>query len=306
MQKHIKQRSIVTIVRRWYHRQGRTLPWRDIANPYRILVSEIMLQQTQVSRVLEKYPEFLRRFPTLRSLAQARQRDVVLAWRGMGYNNRAVRLHKLAKEVVEHHKGRIPQDYDALIALPGIGKYTANALLSSAFGRQLSIVDVNVQRVFSRLFWRMESTGEMRPTAEIWNLAGDLVPRSNTYDWNQALMDLGALICTARAPKCLLCPVQKLCSSRAVMKRSREPDTKHEPSLDGTPNRVYRGRVIEALRRKNGVATLRADILGRAIHGTFNTQHERWLKTLLLGLQHDGLILVRGNGTLSTMRVRLA
>ncbi len=303
MRKNSKQRNVVKAIRRWYKLQGRTLPWRNISNPYRILISEIMLQQTQVSRVLVKYPEFLKRFPTLRSLANAKQRDVVLAWRGMGYNNRAVRLHKFAQEIVRNHKGKIPADFDSLIALPGIGKYTANALLSSAFDQHLPIVDVNVQRVLSRIFWRMKSTADIRSSYEIWKAAENILPRADAYNWNQALMDLGALICTANNPKCPECPVLKFCSSQKQMRHERRHRTRNEPSLAGIPNRIFRGRIIEHLRKKKNS---RLDVLGNAIHPNFTLLQESWLKKLVDSLAADGLVTVKHNGLLQTSRISLA
>jgi A/G-specific adenine glycosylase len=252
-----KQRNIVRTILRWYTRQGRSLPWRlsagqagNITNSYRILISEIMLQQTQVSRVLVKYPEFLKSFPTLRSLANAEQKDVVLAWRGMGYNNRAVRLHKLANVVVEQHRGRIPKTVDELLALPGVGRYTANAMLSSAFGAQRPVVDVNIRRVLSRLFWRMKSTIAMQPERVIWLLAEELLPNGNAYNWNQALMDFGATVCTARNPSCMTCPVSGLCCSVSSMKREVKAKPRNELSMDGLPNRFYRGRIYRTVARK--------------------------------------------------------
>lgn len=306
MQKNTKQHNVVRAIQRWYKRQGRTLPWRDISNPYRIFISEIMLQQTQVSRVLVKYPEFLRRFPTLGSLANAKRRDVVLAWQGMGYNNRAVRLHQFALAVTQNHRGKIPQNFDSLIALPGVGKYTANALLSSAFNKQLPIVDVNVQRVLSRIFWRMKSTSEMRNAKEIWKLAEGILPNKSAYDWNQALMDLGAMVCTATSPKCDICPVAKLCSSRTGMKRENAVRPKREPSLNGIPNRMYRGKIIQLLRRLNGTGSIRADLLARAVYPTFSQKNEKWMKKLIADLEKDGLIQLKGNGSLRTSRVSLA
>jgi A/G-specific adenine glycosylase len=265
-----------------------------------------MLQQTQVNRVLLKYPEFLRRFPTIRFLANAKQRDVVMAWQGMGYNNRAVRLHKFAQTVTERHRGRIPGDLESLIVLPGIGKYTAHALLSSAFGMQLPVVDINVQRVLSRMFWRMGSTVEMQKSQEVWKLAETILPAGNAYDWNQALMDFGSRICTARNPKCEACPVARHCVSRIRMKTVNTPRQRQEKSLDGIPNRIYRGRIIERLRLVNERASIRADVLGRFIFTNFSRRNESSLKRLLGDLQRDGLVRVRGNGTLTGARVSLA
>ncbi len=303
MRKNNKQSEVVKAIRKWYKLQGRTLPWRSISNPYPILISEIMLQQTQVSRVLVKFPEFLRRFPTLHALAKATQRDVVLAWSGMGYNNRAVRLHKFARKVVTEHRGRIPADFDSLIALPGIGKYTANALLSSAFDKHLPIVDVNVQRALSRIFWRMKSTTEMRSSKEIWEVAENILPKASSYNWNQALMDLGALICTANNPKCVDCPVLKLCASKKRMKHERRRHSKNEPSLAGIPNRIYRGKIVEHLRKKKSMSLSQ---LGNTIYPDFNSRHEAWLKTLVAELDADGLVTVTHNGSFKSSRISLA
>lgn len=296
----------VRAVTDWYRRHGRALPWRGSRNPYRVLVSEIMLQQTQVSRVLIKYPQFLKRFPSLASLARAEQRDVVLSWRGMGYNNRAVRLHRLARTVVEMNGGRLPDSYESLILLPGIGNYTANALLSALFGKDVPAVDVNVRRFMSRVFWQMHSTREMRPEHEIEKVANRILPRGKAYDWNQALMDLGATICTARRPHCTLCPVARICRSQKSMERSTPHIARNEPSHDGIPNRVYRGRIIEHLRiheRKSGV---RLDHLAKRIHPRFAPRHEAWLNNLIDGLRKDRLITVQGNGPLMKRRVSLA
>lgn len=306
MPKNNKQRSIVKSLLAWYERHGRTFPWRGISNPYRILISEIMLQQTQASRVLDKYPEFLKRFPSLRSLATATQRDVVIAWKGMGYNNRAVRLHRLARIVLSKNGERIPADYDSLIALPGIGRYTANAILSSAFGQRCAIVDVNVQRVLSRMFWKMDSPREMRAAREIWQIAERLLPRDNVYDWNQALMDFGATVCTARNPNCNKCPVAQACTSKKFMGRTTDPKRKSEKKIDGIPTRLHRGKIIQQLRNLNSGRSIRADVLGKRILRNFSQRNEKVFVALLLGLEKDGLIRLRGNGTLISRRVSLA
>lgn len=307
------QREVRRALLRWYRRNGRKLPWRDIAgqesssqSSYQILVSEVMLQQTQVSRVLEKYPRFLSRFPTLRALSAARQQSVVMAWRGMGYNNRAIRLHRLAKEVVSRHGGKIPENVDALMALPGIGKYTAHAVLSSAFARQLPVVDVNVQRVLSRIFWRMSATNRMQHEAEAWALAVALVPRTNAYDWNQALMDFGATVCTARQPRCETCPVTAFCASRASMKRSVVRQSKREPSRNGIPNRIYRGRIVEELRNAGRAKSLRAGVLSKKVLPAFKRDDAEWWRALLQGLQRDGIVKVDGTSPLMQQRISLA
>jgi A/G-specific adenine glycosylase len=296
----------MTLILSWYGTSGRRLPWRGIKDPYRILLSEIMLQQTQVSRVLEKYPVFLQKFPTIRSVAAARQSDVVRAWHGMGYNNRAVRLFTLAKIVVEEHSGRIPRDYEGLLALPGVGSYTARAVLSSAFGVAVPVVDVNVRRLFSRIFWRMPRFSSMRSDADIWRLAHEILPSRSAYNWNQALMDLGATVCTARAPRCPVCPTAGLCASRTSMIRETTPVRSRELSFAGVPYRIYRGRIVERLRSVPRGASLRMDLLGCAVFSGFSPHNRRWLLGLLTGLERDGLISVRGDGGLTTTRIRLA
>lgn len=290
----------------WYSRHGRELPWRNISNPYRILLSEVMLQQTQVSRVLVKYGEFLQRFPTLRKLAESKQSSVVIAWRGMGYNARAVRLHRLAKTILREYGGRFPRAHEEILALPGIGMYTANAVLSSAFRKHTPIVDVNVRRVLSRLFWPMKTTGTLKPEKAIWQLAYAVLPVGKSYHWNQALMDLGATICTARAPHCNECPVSRHCKSRDGMARDGGSLVRREPSKDGTPNRIYRGRIVETLRHHHRRGRLSPDAIGRTIHPNYSFRHRAWLEFLLSGLQRDGLIVSTKGKKWSDRRISLA
>ena len=286
-----------------YH--GRALPWRNISDPYRILVSEIMLQQTYMSRVLATYPGFLRRFPSIRKLAAARQKDVVIAWQGMGYNNRAVRLHRLAKTIIHEYGGRFPRTEAEMLALPGVGRYTANAMLSSVFKKDVPVVDVNIRRVFSRVFWPMKTTATLRPEKDIWHLAQKLVPAGNAYRWNQALMDLGATICTARSPACVRCPLARRCASTKVMKRAVSSG---RPAATGkiVPNRIYRGRIIETLRHHDRRRNLRTDTLARAIHPRYGRNQKQWLESLLAGLEKDGLIKRSRKGRWNERRISLA
>jgi A/G-specific adenine glycosylase len=300
----------VGVIRRriltWYIQSGRTLPWRGERNPYRILVSEIMLQQTQVSRVLQKYREFLHRFPTLAALASATRADVVRAWQGMGYNNRAVRLHALARTVLDRYGGELPRDEAGLLQLPGIGSYTARAICSSAFGSATSVVDVNIRRVLSRAFWRGTSAATLQPVADVDHMAAILLPPRRAYDWNQALMDLGATVCTARAPRCPECPIRLLCKSRTRMGLSTPPMRKKEPTFYGIPHRIYRGRIIEYLRRLDPGRSVRLLALGKAIMPAFSSRNAVWLRTVLAGLERDGLVLVEAAAPPGRSRVRLA
>jgi A/G-specific adenine glycosylase len=201
----------------WYKRNARVLPWRETRNPYAILVSEFMLQQTQVSRVLDYYRRFLKRFPTIGALARSRPKRVMETWEGLGYYARARNLHRLAKRVTETGNG-IPDDPEQLRTLPGVGRYTAGAVACFAYEKPVATVDVNVARVLQRVF-----LGEGRREKDIWELAQGLVPRNGKRAWrfNQALMELGALVCTARKPKCPVCPVRSDCLAVRSMARSR-------------------------------------------------------------------------------------
>jgi A/G-specific adenine glycosylase len=210
--------STVTRFRRgllaWYRRHGRDLPWRRTRDPYRVLVSEIMLQQTQVERVLPKYRQFLDHYPTLESLAAAPVSDVRALWYPLGYNIRPVRLHAIACEAVAAYGGRLPDSAERLRRLPGVGRYTAGAILSFAYGRDAAVLDTNVRRVLTRVFLGPRRARRMRGEKALWELAESLVPRGRSYDFNQALMDFGATWCTPRAPRCRECPMCRFCASQ--------------------------------------------------------------------------------------------
>ena len=201
---------------RWFRRHGRDLPWRRTRDPWAVLVSEFMLQQTQVSRVTEYYARFLSRYPTVHHLARAEPAAVRESWHGLGYYRRAVNLHQLAKTVVGKHAGIIPDDTAALMQLPGVGRYTAGAVASFAFEQREPAVDTNVARVIRRVFHpRAEgSKGEK----QVWATGARLVPRAGNAAWtfNQAIMELGALICTARVARCEVCPVRAGCRTGRV------------------------------------------------------------------------------------------
>jgi A/G-specific adenine glycosylase len=205
-------------LRRWFRANGRDLPWRKTRDPYRVLVSELMLQQTQVSRVVPKYAEFLATFPTLHHVARARPRRVTEAWSGLGYYARARNLHALAKAVTDGGRdatGTLPPDADALRQLPGIGAYTAGAVSSFAYERRAELVDTNVARVLKRVFAPDVDLKSGRGQRRLWSIARQLLPRTGAATWthNQALMELGALVCTARVARCGECPVRSLCAT---------------------------------------------------------------------------------------------
>lgn len=195
----------------WYGRNGRDLPWRNTSDPYHILVSEIMLQQTQVDRVLPKYAEWLDKYPSFAALASAPEHEVTHTWYPLGYNIRPKRLQSIAREAVEHYGGQLPSDEETLLSFKGIGAYTAGAIRSFAFRQRAAILDTNVARVLFRVFVGAGDPKSHAMKKHLWVLSETLVPRRNVFDFNQALMDFGAMVCVARNPKCLGCPMARGC-----------------------------------------------------------------------------------------------
>jgi len=203
----------------WYGKNGRDLPWRNTSDPYHILVSEVMLQQTQVDRVIPKYHEFLERYPTFEDLADAPLKDVKKTWYPLGYNIRPVRLHSIACETVARYGGQLPRQAEDLLSFKGIGRYTAGAIRSFAFNEDAPILDTNVIRVLHRVFIA-KGDPKTQKTA-LWMLSEALIPRGKGYDFNQALMDFGATCCTARNPGCSACPMRSFCKSYALLGKGR-------------------------------------------------------------------------------------
>lgn len=240
----------------WYEGNARAhLPWRRTRDPYRIVVSEFMLQQTQVERVLPLYEAFVECFPDFQALAEAPTSEVVRAWRGLGYNSRALRLQRLARAVVEEHGGRLPDDEEALRRLPGVGAYTVGAIRAFAFDRDDAAVDVNLRRVIHRALYGLEYPPKAAQR-EIDALARASVPAGRGHDWNSAMMDLGAVICTARAPKCLVCPLRKACAAAPIdasaLKVLSELHAPRRSPQERIPfaktTRYVRGRIVDRLR----------------------------------------------------------
>ena len=207
----------------WFEVNKRDLPWRRSPDPYGIWVSEVMLQQTQVSTVIPYWHRFLERFPTIDGLATSPLAEVLSLWRGLGYYARARNLHRAAKAIASNHGGKLPSDPQALRELPGFGRYTTGAVASIAFGKELPVVDGNVARVLSRLFAVEGAPGDAKREARLWRLAGELVKGDRPGDLNQALMELGALVCKSEDPSCLLCPVRSSCAALRLGKISQLP-----------------------------------------------------------------------------------
>jgi len=221
----------------WYDQSRRELPWRRDADPYRVWVSEIMLQQTRVAAVLDHYARFMQRFPTVQALAAARESSVLAAWSGLGYYHRARRMHEAAKVIARERKGHFPLTAEEWRKLPGIGRYTAAAIASIAFGEAVAVVDGNVERVLAR----MEGCGEGREA--VWRQAERLLDRERPGDFNQALMELGATVCKPHAPQCLVCPLYAWCKSRRA--ETARPQTSRK-----------RKQLCYALARKGGAVLL--------------------------------------------------
>lgn len=218
----------------WYDEHARDLPWRTSCDPYLVWVSEIMLQQTRVAAVIEHYHQFLKRFPTVQKLAAARAASVLAAWSGLGYYRRARMLHAAAKVVARRRNGKFPETSEEWRSLPGIGRYTAAAVASIAFGEAVAVVDGNVERVVQRL------VGSAISGEQVWESAGRLLDRERPGDFNQAMMELGATVCTPRAPACLTCPVVELCQARGEL-----------PPLKKSARQKKR-EIHYALHRRNG------------------------------------------------------
>jgi len=221
----------------WYDASARKLPWRESRDPYRVWLSEIMLQQTQVAAVIEHYHEFLRRFPTVEKLAAAREAGVLAAWSGLGYYRRARMLHAAAKVIMQELGGEFPTTAEGWRELPGIGRYTSAAMASIAFDQAVAVVDGNVGRVLQRL------SGERLAGEKLWRAAEELFDREHPGDFNQALMELGATVCRPRAPACLSCPVMELCATRGEMpasgKAARQKKREIHYALDRRGGKVF-------------------------------------------------------------------
>jgi A/G-specific adenine glycosylase len=267
---------VQTTLLEWYDRDHRDLPWRRTRDPYAILVAEVMLQQTQVDRVIPKWHAWLERFPSLADLAAATRADAVRAWQGLGYNLRAVRLHAIATQVVAECAGQLPRSVDELLRLKGIGPYTAGAIACFAYEQPVAMVDTNIRRVLSRVL-------DVQ-TSEVEALAASVLPQKSAYAWNQALMDLGATLCRARKPLCLLCPLLDVCPGP----RQESSSGRKQGEFQGS-NRFFRGRILDALR---GVEQMPMPVLLARVDGR---------RDLVERLAAEGLVEVSNDQT-----VRLA
>lgn len=278
-----KSATKINILRRnllgWFQKHRRDLPWRRTSDPYAIVVSEVMLQQTQVDRVIPKYQAFLKALPTWKRLAATPQAEVVKLWHGLGYNRRALGLHKLAKAVVE--RGGLPEDPVEMQELPGIGPYTSQAVAAFAFRRpKAAPVDTNIERVLKRVF-----NAYKKDRKEIAQLAREVVPK-DVWSWSHAMMDHGATICTAQRPKCEECPLKNICAAYPCLGNDIQK-TKQSKFADS--DRFYRGKLLSLLRQSN---VLRRNNLGSLLH----LNDQKRLDRIIDSLKKDQFIIEGANG----------
>jgi A/G-specific adenine glycosylase len=289
----------------WYAAEQRQLPWRATSDPYAILVSEIMLQQTQVDRVLPKYHQFLATFPTLADLAAASTADVISVWVPLGYNRRAVSLQSIARQVIAEYNGRIPDTIDELLKLKGVGRYTAGAIACFAYHKQVATVDTNIRRVLHRIFLGLEQPAPRLNDAQMLTLAEQVLPAGEAYNWNQALMDLGATVCTSANPECVSCPLQTECRAYSEMsqyslfpsgtvlrqlRKVAEKKAGYQAQPFKTTNRYFRGRIVDFLRSTPTGQRTSLLALGPHIKPDFSDEDLPWLQKIIDGLAKDGLV----------------
>ena len=240
-----KLTSLRKSVRSWYARNGRDLPWRQTRDPYAIMVSEFMLQQTPVAAVIPYYRQWIRRFPTVGILAKASEEEVLRAWEGLGYYSRARNLRAAAREIRERFGGKFPRNAPDLRSLPGVGRYTAAAILTFAFNEPVGIVEANTTRLLSRLFNVTAPVDSAVGREQLWEQADRIVPKQNAREFNSALMDLGALVCLPQQPRCTACPAKSFCRAKDP---SSLPRKKPRPAVKSLTERhsfaLRRGKVL--------------------------------------------------------------
>ncbi len=319
-----------TLLFAWFQKHGRVLPWREKSrpgnknqltvrdqhlasyftkkwnrDPYKVVISELMLQQTQVDRVLPKFELFLERWPTVKNLAQASRKDVMIAWQGLGYNRRARFLHEMAQTIVKQFDGKFPMQEKDLLKLPGIGKYTARAVRAFAYGEDVGVIDTNIQRIYSRVFFGTEyaQLKQNKYLCKALEASVDQsVPKGQGDPWNQALMDFGALICTAKSPKCEQCPVQTLCRANknamkqnktyAKLLKSQPRPLSHVSKIPfKNTDRYFRGRIVDALRE----SPLHMQKLRDHIEHNHGLTDKKRFGVIIEQLMIDKLITIRGS-----------
>ena len=228
MNTHVSSKTLQNKLLAWYEKEKREMPWRNDLNPYRILVSEFMLQQTQVKTVIPYFERWMKSFPTLQKLAKAQESTVLKHWEGLGYYSRARNLKKTAQIILKDYSGKVPDSMAEILKLPGIGRYTAGAILSIAFGQKVPVLDGNVKRVLSRIFLLKENGGDRKSENILWETMHSLLPETRAGDFNQAFMELGATVCLPKSPLCLLCPLKQNCKAQKAGEQNLYPPRKQK------------------------------------------------------------------------------
>ncbi len=271
----------------WYKMYGRhDLPWRKTTDMYKIAISEIMLQQTNVPKVIEKFSAFITRFPTVEALAAAEQKDVIMMWQGLGYNRRALYVYKMAQGIVDDYDGVFPRDAQTLMTLYGIGPYTSRSILIFACNADSATWDVNIMRIMRRIHGDATLSD-----AHVEELCKTFLPQGKSRDWHNALMDFASGICTKRAPQCTVCPLKKWCLSYpqpqdAITTKKKEVGRRENGKH--IPRRIYRGRIVEFLRH-NTMGTI--DEIGRAVKKDYCAKNDgEWCRDVLLKLEKEGIL----------------
>ena len=288
-----KRRTVSAALISWYDENARDLPWRRTRDPWRVLISEVMLQQIQVKRAIPFYKSFLARFPTPRALADAPVAEAIRAWGDLGRYKRVVNLHRTARILVEEFGGEIPSNPEVLVKLPGIGPYTAGAVACFAFEKDTAFMDTNARRVLHRLFLGPEVPEPFATEGELLRLAETLVPRGRGWRWGQSVIEFGAIQCTARKPLCESCPLSYLCAARPTiwgaltsLPRAAKSNYRYEGS-----NRYYRGRVLAVL-RETSEESIPLQELGTILHEDFGRKDLPRLYHVVESLERDGLVKI--------------
>jgi A/G-specific adenine glycosylase len=313
----------------WFAAHARNLPWRHTRNPYNILVAEMMLQQTQVDRVLPRYHAFLEEYPTLDDLAAAPPADIIRQWAGLGYNRRAINLQRIARTIRDQHGGSFPRQVEQLRQLPGIGPYTAGAIACFAFEQDVAFMDTNIRRVLRRVLVGPDDTASTLSDRALLELGQSLIPPGQGWAWNQGLMELGALVCTAARPLCWRCPLREYCRAYEAWRQADEtlfvPEQQPQPTPPDTSapaayptssrsnrparrvaeraaqpfvgsQRYYRGKLVAQLRALPPGEQVALEHLGPKIKDDFSPDTDLdWLRNLVAGLVRDGLAEIADN-----------
>ena len=287
----MEKNSIIFIQKKiilWYEKNGRSdLPWRHTSDPYHIAIAEVMLQQTNVPKVIDKFIDFIKRFPTVRELSSAAQKDVLVQWKGLGYNRRAIYLHRMAKSIMNEWGGIFPRDPEILISLPGVGPYTSRSIPIFAQNDDIAACDVNIARILRRIHKSPAAND-----AQVKQWAETYLYRGRSRDWHNALMDFASIVCTKRSPQCEYCPIKKKCLSfpypqdERIQKRcevGRKENGKH------IPRRIFRGRIVDYLRNHQS-GTI--DQIGLSIKKDWHGKNDRiWCEHVLQGLMKDDIVM---------------